>query len=218
MSCVVTESIGVYMLGAVDERERAAMDAHLEGCAACRAVADELRPVPVLLGRVHVDDLTPPEPSGHLLDRLLDARMVSRRRRRLGFMLAAAVLVTAAVVTAGAIGGGAAAEDAQNITVGTTSVTATQADTGVIATAWLTAHPWGTEIRLRLAGVTPGEWCSLLVTDREGGTETAASWIVRYGGDVDVPGATETTLDGIEELAVVTGDGVRLASIPVNAM
>ena len=57
MSCVVTESIGVYMLGAVDERERAAMDAHLEGCAACRAAADELRPVPVLLSRVHVDDL-----------------------------------------------------------------------------------------------------------------------------------------------------------------
>ncbi len=218
MSCVVTESIGVYMLGAVDERERAAMDAHLEGCAACRAAADELRPVPVLLSRVHVDDLTPPEPSGHLLDRLLDARVVSRRRRRVGFMLAAAVLVAAAVVTAGAVGGGAAPEDGQNVSVGTSSVTATEADTGVTATAWLTPHPWGTEIRLRLAGVAPGEWCSLLVRDREGRTDTAASWIVRYDGNVDVPGATATTLDGIEELAVVAGDGARLASIPVNAM
>ena len=36
MTCRTTESLGTYLLGAVDARERAAVEAHLAVCAACR--------------------------------------------------------------------------------------------------------------------------------------------------------------------------------------
>lgn len=214
MTCRTTESLGTYLLGAVDARERAAVEAHLAVCAACRTTADELRPVSVLLGRLHVDDLAPPEPSPRLLERLLAAQATARRRRRVGVMMAAAALVAAVGVAGGMVGAGG---PTQEPTVRTVAVAAETAD-GITATAWLTPNATGTGIRLRLDGVPGGEWCSLVVRDRDGRTEIAASWQVHYGEDVDVPTATTVTLDRIDELAVTTADGDELVSFPAVEM
>jgi hypothetical protein len=210
MTCPMTESLGPYLLSAVDEEERARVEVHLSRCATCRAVADELRPVPVLLGRVHVDDLEPPDPPAHLLDRLLATRIQSRRRRRLVAMAGAAALVAGLAVTIVVEAGDGPSSPPETI-----ALTAQDTSEDVTATAWLTEREWGTEVRLRLVGVEAGEWCSLIVHDRDGSTETAASWTVQYGEDVDVPGATATPLEQISALEVVTGDGARLVSIPL---
>jgi len=215
MSCQTTESLGPYLLGAVDARERAAVEAHLAVCATCRATADELRPVSVLLGRLHVDDLAPPEPSPRLLERLLAAQATARRRRRVGVMMAAAALVAAVGVAGGVVGAGG---PAQEPTVRTVAVAAAETADGITATAWLTPNATGTGIRLRLDGVPGGEWCSLVVRDRDGRTQTAASWQVRYGEDVDVPTATSVPLDRIDELVVTTADGEELVSFPAVEM
>jgi hypothetical protein len=215
MSCQATESLGPYLLGAVDARERAAVESHLAVCAACRTTAGELRPVSVLLGRLHVDDLAPPEPSPRLLQRLLAAQATTRRRRRVGVVMAAAALVAAVGVAGGAIRAGGPAEGPAARTV---AVTAAETADGITATAWLTPNATGTGIRLRLDGVPGGEWCSLLVRDRDGGTETAASWQVRYGEAVDVPTATTVALDRIDELVVTTADGEELVSFPAVEM
>ncbi len=121
------------------------------------------------------------------------------------------MLVAAAALTAGVVGAGEPAGDPSADTV---AVTASDATGGVTATAWLADRAWGTEIRLRLTGVAEGEWCQLVVRDHDGGTETAASWTVQYGEDVDVPGATVTRLPDISGLTVVTSDGARLVSLP----
>ena len=212
MSCQVTESLGPYLLGALDTRERAAMEAHLADCAACRTIADELRPVPVLLGRLHIDDLTPPEPSPRLLERVLAAQATARRRRRVGVLVAAAGLAALVGLAGGVIGAGAPADEPSAETV---AVTAAEGAEGITATAWLTPSDGGTGIRLHLDGVPGGEWCSLIVRDRDGRTETAATWQVRYGEDVDVPTVTtEVSLDRIDELAVITAEGEELVSLP----
>jgi hypothetical protein len=215
MSCQTTESLGPYLLGAVDARERAAVETHLAVCAACRATADELRPVSVLLGRLHIDDLAPPEPSPRLLERLLSAQATARRRRRVGAMVAIAALVAAVGVAGGVVGAGAPTAEPPARTV---AVTAAETADGITATAWLTPNATGTGIRLRLDGVPGGEWCSLVVRDRDGRTQTAASWQVRYGEDVDVPTATTVTLDRIDELVVTTADGEELVSFPAVEM
>jgi hypothetical protein len=215
VSCQTTESLGPYLLGAVDARERAEVEAHLTVCAGCAATADELRPVSALLGRLHIDDLAPPEPSPGLLDRLLAEQATTRRRRRVGVMVAAAALVAVVGVAGGVVGAGAPAEEP---TARTVAVTAAETADGITATAWLTPNAAGTGIRIRLDGVPGGEWCSLVVRDRNGRTETAASWQVRYGEGVDVPTATTVTLDRIDALVVTTADGEALVSFPAVEM
>ncbi len=216
MNCPTTESLGPYLLGAVDARERAAMDAHLTGCVACRTVAGELRPVSVLLGQLHVDDLTPPEPSPGLLERVLSARARTRRRRRLGVLVAAAALVAGVATAGGVVGAGTPADEPP---VRSVAVSAAETAAGVTATAWLTAHAAGTDIRLHLEGVRSGEWCSLVVRDRDGRVETAATWRVGYDEEVDMPASTTAImLDRIDELVVMTADGEELVSVPAVGM
>jgi hypothetical protein len=207
----MTESLGAYLLGAVDDDERARVEAHLQGCATCRAVVDELRPVPILLGRVHVDDLEPPDPPAHLLDRLLATQIQTRRRRRVAALAGAAALVAGLAVGVVVV----ADDDNASPPSETIALTAEDPSADVTATAWLTEREWGTEVRLRLVGVPAGEWCSLIVHDRDGNTETAASWTVQYGEDVDVPGSTAEQVEQIRDLEVVTGDGTRLVTIPL---
>ena len=212
MSCPMTQSLGAYLLGAVDTEEHARIGTHLGSCRPCRAVADELRPVPALLSQVHVDDLEPPQPPAQLLDRLLATRLESRRRRRL-----VALAGTSAVV-AGLVASAVVATDDSDTTppsAETLALNAQDTSSQVSATAWLTDREWGTEVRLRLVGVPAGQWCSLIVRDLDGRTDTAASWIVQYGEDVDVPGATAAAPDRIRDLEVVTGDGTRLVTIPL---
>src|SRR6266536_3103320 len=62
MTCQTTVSLGVYVLGAADTAERLRVEAHLPGCAACRAELARLAPLPGLLVRVP-PDLRPAAPS-----------------------------------------------------------------------------------------------------------------------------------------------------------
>jgi hypothetical protein len=52
----VRQSLGVYVLGAIDPAERAEVDAHLAGCPDCRAELAGLAGLPALLGRVPVSE------------------------------------------------------------------------------------------------------------------------------------------------------------------
>jgi len=61
MTCQTAVSLGVYVLGAADTSERLRVEAHLPGCAACRAELARLAPLPGLLARVP-HDLRPASP------------------------------------------------------------------------------------------------------------------------------------------------------------
>ncbi|GGO29213.1 hypothetical protein GCM10010116_58510 [Microbispora rosea subsp. aerata] len=58
MTCEeVRISLGAHVLGALDAEETAEVEAHLEGCAACRAELAELSGLPPLLARVTAEDI-----------------------------------------------------------------------------------------------------------------------------------------------------------------
>ncbi|GAA2427106.1 hypothetical protein GCM10010191_44870 [Actinomadura vinacea] len=125
----VRASLGVYVVGAIDPADRARLEAHLDGCPACRDELAGLAGLPALLGRVNQAQLTqvagpPPE----LLDSLL-ARAVERRRGVRGLLgrLAGggrsgtgrlwwtpAALAACALLLAGALAGGLVTELARD--------------------------------------------------------------------------------------------------------
>ncbi|WP_204045679.1 anti-sigma factor family protein [Acrocarpospora phusangensis] len=97
MTCdEVRLSLGVYVLGALDPEETAAVEAHLDGCPECAAEMAELSGLPSMLGRVSAGDIslaaTPPRA---VLDRLLAASAKRHRRSRLLLSLAASIVVVA---------------------------------------------------------------------------------------------------------------------------
>jgi anti-sigma factor RsiW len=56
VTCPRTISLGAYVLGALEWKERAELEAHLESCATCRAELDRLAPLPELLSRLSVEE------------------------------------------------------------------------------------------------------------------------------------------------------------------
>ncbi|MGC5009151.1 anti-sigma factor family protein [Streptosporangium sp. DT93] len=95
MTCdEVRMSLGVYALGALEPDEQVLVEAHLAGCARCRAELEELAGVATFLGKVSQDDVAQvASPPGAVLDRLLSAGARRRRTTRLMLSLAASVLV-----------------------------------------------------------------------------------------------------------------------------
>ncbi|WP_066368711.1 anti-sigma factor family protein [Herbidospora mongoliensis] len=94
-------SLGVYVLGALDARETAMVEAHLDTCDECQAELAELSGLPPMLDRVSAADVefaaTPPRA---VLDRLLaDSAKRHRRGRITRTMLGLAA--TVAIVTWG---------------------------------------------------------------------------------------------------------------------
>ena len=99
----VRTQLGAYALGQLSPSEAAAVEAHLEGCGACRREADELAGVAALLPLANPERLgTPASPPGDLLDRVFgriaEERELVRRRRRRVFLGRAALGVAAALV------------------------------------------------------------------------------------------------------------------------
>ena len=90
--------LGAYLLGHLPPEERVGLEAHLDGCAECRAELAELGPVSGALAAADPTHLgAPPEPPAELADRVfarVRAARRSHRRRRWTVALAAAGHVT----------------------------------------------------------------------------------------------------------------------------
>jgi len=74
------DATGAYVLGALDENERAAFEEHLAGCPACREEVDELRPAVEVLP-ISVEPLDPPP--------ALKARIMAEVEREASLLAAA---------------------------------------------------------------------------------------------------------------------------------
>ena len=114
----IRHALGVYVLGAIDPAERAAVDSHLKDCADCREELAGLAGLPALLGRVPLadaerlalDSVEPKdleEPSAELLDSLLQQVAARRRARRWRVIAVAAAAAIVIAVGGGLAGGGA---------------------------------------------------------------------------------------------------------------
>jgi anti-sigma factor RsiW len=184
------EQLGVYALGHGTPEERAAVRAHLDGCASCRAELAELAPLAARLSDVDPDRLdetpTPPPDLGRIvLARIAAEQQLGGRRpgsrRRAGNRRPVAYAGAAAAVAASAFGVGwlvRPVPEPPPLEPVTLQVLATDVD----ATADVIAHTWGMEVRLTGEGFSEGGVHRVLVTD-EDGNEVSAGAFLGVGAD-----------------------------------
>jgi hypothetical protein len=139
-----------------------------------------------------------------------------RRRRNL---LAAAAVVAAAIAAASAVQvlhDATAHPPAAIAPARTVTVQAANPATGTWAAVRYTAQPWGTELEVRITGVTTGTRCQLLVTGSQGPEISAGGWDFAegyrptwYPASVPIPAAS------LRRFTIVA-DGKTLVTIPVR--
>lgn len=178
------ELLGSFALGHLDAAERDRLQAHLDGCANCRAELDELRSV-----REHLDLVDPSvigasaAPSPQLGERIQDVLELEdrraardRRRRSASLVLGAA----AAVIVIGAASFGLGRSTAPQPTPPPLESVALEATPGTpitIADAALVAHTWGVELRFAGAGFAEGEVFQAYFVDDEGERVAAGQFV-----------------------------------------
>jgi hypothetical protein len=227
--------LAAYALGALDDDEKRAFDAHLAGCAECQAELDDFAALEAALGEVPPEAFLdgPPEGGDLMLQRTLRAarreRSQAARPRRLLVAAGVAALVAAALGggvlvgrgTAPSVQAGAAPSATASSAASGPAVRAASGKdpkTGAAMTVALTPAAGWVRVHVKVDGVPAGKRCVLQVVPRSGAPVVAGSWLVSPNGEKQ-----GTTLDGaalvapgdVASVDVVTTDGQKLVSVPV---
>ncbi|HXQ88185.1 MAG TPA: zf-HC2 domain-containing protein [Solirubrobacterales bacterium] len=210
------ELLGAFVLGHLEGDERVGLEAHLDGCAECRAELAALQPVVRLLPHADPERFeSAPQPPTELGRRIAATikgekeRLHQRRRRRRygGFALggAAAALATAVLLLFVLGGDGASPER---------HVQFASLPAGVRIDATLEPHAYGTEIRMYVHGVESGTLCRVALRGPKGITYPAGTFRYRWGDDSDA--VLSSALDLSRTRAVVVHAGRQTFVAPVN--
>jgi hypothetical protein len=208
MTCPeASAALGAYVLGALEPAERQEVADHLSGCAACAAELAELEGLPVLLDRVRPEDLEPVSvtPSPELFARMAAVAGVGNRRRPRTWALVAATAAVLLVLGVG-IAVWASGPDAR-------TATATAGPVEVTVTA--TQANEGSALDVVVAGMRPGETCTLVVVDRDGETHPAGDWPVSGAGGGQWRGWADVDPDHLAEVVVLGDGGRELVRVPL---
>jgi putative zinc finger protein len=194
------ELLGVYVVGAIEPGERAALDAHLGHCYECREELAGLAPLTALMHRVPVaeaerialagsGDDVPNEPSPEILNSLLKQVGAKRRTRRLRTMFTTAAAIVLTVGGAAGVTAALASHPAHHFDTATAS-------RGVLgATVRYGKADWGaTTMSVRVTGFLEWTDCKFWVITKDGRRDLAGGWVVGPGANriwypvqVDVP-------------------------------
>jgi hypothetical protein len=229
------EFLGAYVLGLMDDDERAAVERHLETCELCRHEVADLSgltgilatapPAAVLADLAALDaaDASPGRPGTDdlVLQRALrEIRQETRRSRRNRLVgVAAGILAVAGLAGYGGLvlGQDDGTGNPPVTAEGGRTLTATDTATGVGITAKIVpANTW-TRLNVAVTGVEPGTLCQIIAIADDGRRDVAGSWIVakpqpgtpRRGVD----GSTSIAPDELAQVEIVDGDGKELVSV-----
>ena len=210
------EGLGAYLLGHLSAEEAAATRAHIEGCPDCRAEAESLQPIALLLPKADPARLgAAPAPPAELGERI--AARIGRegmvrdrlRRRRLTFGLsAAAATAAAAVLLVVVLSGGGEPRGEQTVAFPEETM-----PRGVSMAATLAPRPFGTEIRLRVYGVRSGTLCKVFLTRPDGTRMPAGSFHYRYAGNDGAVLTSALDLSAADAIGVRAGGRTFLAPL-----
>ena len=222
------QSLGVYVVGALDPSERMLVDLHLAGCRECREELAGLAGLPALLGRVPARDAERvilesaelrdlEEPPAELLARLLKEVAARRATGRWRGILAAA----AAVIFA--IGSGVAGahflipgSQGQPAPIAAEVVSASNPVTGVSATISYRPVSWGTAMDVKVRGVPAGTSCTMWAVKADGTRFAAGSWNVPYGpGQAEYPASSALQEQDVTSFQIWSGHR-ELLNIPTT--
>ncbi|MBM2621014.1 zf-HC2 domain-containing protein [Actinoplanes sp. LDG1-06] len=221
-----------YLLEMLSTDEKAQADAHLAGCAECRAERDSLRQWSDQLGEVPEEMLLdgPPDDADLLLQRTLrQVRRESsgRRYKRMATVTGIAAAVAAIAVAGGVlVGRGTAPSEQQlaqppatsSVPAGARVGSATDASTGARMEVAMTPAAGWVRVTATVGGIPAGEKCVLEVVGRDGSTAVAGSWLVSPAGEAD-----GTTLNGsalidpeqVQSVRVVNTSGKQFVAVDV---
>ena len=210
------ELLGAFALGHLEDDERVGLEAHLDGCAECRAELATLMPVAEMLphadpARFEAAPLPPPE-LGQRIAATIEGEKERQRRRRQrrrfgGLALGGAAAALAAVVLLLFVFGGE--EEGPERHVEFASLPA-----GVKIYATLEPHAYGTEIRMYVHGVESGTLCRVALRGPRGVSYPAGTFRYRWGDDSDA--VLSSALDLSRTRAVVVHAGKQTFVAPVN--
>jgi hypothetical protein len=212
------ESLGAHALGQLGDEERAALEAHLEGCPGCRAEAESLLGVTRLLpladpARIESPAPRPPAALGERIAASIGGeRRVSRRRRtrlRLGFGFAGAAAAAAVAWAIVILPGGGEASPEQHVEFASLPA-------GMRISATLEPHAYGTEIRMYVHGVRSGTLCTVFLRGPHGETVPAGTFRYRYGDDSDAQLSSALDLSRTEAIGVRAGDRTFIAPVDLD--
>ncbi|WP_049572385.1 anti-sigma factor [Nocardiopsis sp. SBT366] len=175
----VRDLLGAYALDMLGPDQRAAVSAHLDGCAECRAELDFVAPAAELLPLADPDRLSelpapPPELGERIVAGVRAEHVPHARGRRARRLLAACAVTLLVGVGAGVVAGHAffAPEP-----VPLEGVATTVHEAGVDAEAELIPHTWGVEIRLTGTGFEEGRTYRATLLDATGGEHPAGEFV-----------------------------------------
>lgn len=219
---VLRERLGAYVLAGLDPAERAEVDAHLAGCASCRAELARIAPLAGPLRGVGPDaaDGAAPAPTGFddVLRRLRDeppgdtapdaevVSLVARRRRpRTGLLVAAGALLVALAGLGGGyvLGLSAAGGPLRPVAVQTLAA-------GVQADAARIDHSWGVEVVLTARGFDPGRAYQVAVVDRSGRPVGAGAFVGTGSAAMECRLSSSVMPGEATGFVVTTGPGVEV--------
>jgi len=204
------ELVGAHALGQLADDERAALEAHLEGCPECRAELDSLAGVARLMPLADPARFgAAPRPPAALGDRVLAAveserragerRVRGRRRRRFGLALSGAVPVAAALAIFVLGGGGGEGQPEREVAFHSLPPRM-EIDTTLVP------HSFGTEIHVYVSGVRSGTLCRVFLRDAAGRRSPAGSFRYRWGED------SEAVLTSALDLSNAAAVGIRVGA------
>jgi hypothetical protein len=209
--------LGAYALGDLEGEELAGVEAHLEGCPACRAEAESLDGVARLLPLADPDRFSrpAPQPSPELAERIAatigaeERVVVRRRRRRFGLALGGAVAAAAAVLAIVVLPGGGSAEPVQHVEFG-------KLPGGVKIYATLEPHAYGTEIHMYVKGVRSGTLCRVYLRGPRGERVPAGTFTYRWGDDSTATLSSALDLSRTRAIGVHAGNRTFVAPVDVT--
>ncbi len=230
--------LGPYALGALGGPEARAVEAHLEGCVACRAEAYSLREMAAVLGEVPPEAFLDGPPGGG--DLVLQRTLRQMRKERAGgsWRRAAVAGLVAAAALAGVFWAGtvtgedspadvAAAPTATSTATppppppGTMVASATDSASGARMTVRVTPAAAWVRLHAAVTGLPPGERCTLVVVGRDGSRTPAGSWVVGSGEHAgegkgaSLDGSAAVAPQDVREVVVENDTGRRFVTVPL---
>jgi hypothetical protein len=208
------EALGAYALGHLPDDERAGVEAHLEGCPACRAEADALIGVARLLPHADPAQFGPaPQPPPELGKRIaatIGAERRRQRRRRFGFGLGGAAAAAAAALAIFVLSGGEEGGPEQHVAFNSLPK-------GVKIGATLQPQAFGTEIHMYVKGIRSGTLCRVYMRGPDGRDVSAGTFRYRWGGDSAATLSAALDLSRAEALVVHAGRQTFVAPLDRDA-
>lgn len=209
------ESLGAYLLGALDPADRHEVEAHLATCASCRDELSRLSALPPLLGRLSEDEaidarlLPPPDLAPRVvLAAAADAQHLHRqvRRWRLATAVAAAAALLATVIAVDPFAG---PPDVGDPLVASAQAVAPDA-AATAGTAAAYEWEWGTTVELDVKSLPPRDGYVVHTVDQQGRREQAGTWGPTAARAARLRSASAIDRARLERVEVTDTDGQLL--------